>query len=57
MITFEDDVCSEPLPANIEIYSAHFGGHAVARCLECDYKSVSWECSHELEHDCGEHNG
>jgi hypothetical protein len=52
MITYEDDTCTEPLPKNLEIYSAHFGGHAVAQCKFCNYTNVSWECGCDFEHDC-----
>jgi hypothetical protein len=55
MITFEDDTCTAPLPENLEIFSAHFGGHAVAECKLCNFKSVFWDCAHELEHDCEEY--
>lgn len=44
--------CTEPLPANMHVYSARFGGHAVASCLDCQYLTVYWECACELEHDC-----
>jgi hypothetical protein len=44
--------CSELVPATVEIYSARFGGHAVAACSECSFKSVYWDCNHDLIHNC-----
>jgi hypothetical protein len=44
--------CQEEAPASIVFEAAHFGGHAVARCTECSFVCVSWDCGHELEHDC-----
>lgn len=49
---YEDEQCSEPLPANIEIYRATFGGHAVAKCKDCNFTSVYWDCVCELNHEC-----
>jgi hypothetical protein len=48
-------LCNEPLPETVRIATAHFGGHAVAECTQCDYKNVYWECNCSLEHDCSEY--
>ena len=48
----QDEQCTEPLPANVEIYRAHFGGHAVAKCNDFDFTSVYWECACDLDHEC-----
>lgn len=49
---YQIDECREPAPEGIEITSARFGGHAVARCNFCEFTSVYWECGHELDHEC-----
>jgi hypothetical protein len=48
-------LCNEPAPESIRFYSAHFGGHGVAECTLCNFKSVSWDCACSLEHDCNEY--
>lgn len=53
---YNPEQCTEPTPDNIEIYSAHFGGHAVARCLNCTYLSVGWDCACDFIHECNTHN-
>ncbi len=47
-----EETCQEPLPSNIEIYSARFGGHAVAKCQDCDFTAVFWDCACDFAHDC-----
>lgn len=49
---YNPEQCTQPTPDNIEIYSTHFGGNAVARCKYCQYTNVYWECACELEHPC-----
>lgn len=39
-------------PKKMSFYRAHFGGHSVAECTKCKYKSVYWECGCDLMHPC-----
>lgn len=56
MITdYDDDVCDAPAPETIEFYRSHFGGEGRAKCTECNFVSIYWECGHELEHDCDQY--
>lgn len=48
----EETICREPLQDNMTIRTAHFGGHAVAKCENCEFTSVSWDCVCDFEHEC-----
>jgi hypothetical protein len=52
---FEDFECCEPAPESVEITRAHFTGTAVASCQNCRFKSVYFECGHDLQHNCEEY--
>lgn len=47
-----DYECDEIAPSYITFYNARFGGHAVAKCENCSFTSVYWECACDLEHEC-----
>jgi hypothetical protein len=44
--------CEEYPPDTVTIESGHFTGAAFATCSGCKFMSVSWNCNHDLIHDC-----
>ena len=55
LILEDEEVCDEPTPENIFFMTSRFGGIYSARCTDCRFVSVYFECAHDLEHDCTEY--
>jgi hypothetical protein len=54
-LALDEELCTEPLPKSIRTYSAHFTGAGCAECVNCDFKSVYFECACDLLHNCNEY--
>ena len=48
-------LCNEEAPEIMHFYNAHFTGNPVAACTQCNFKSVNWECAHDLQHECSDY--
>ena len=57
MNTLEEERCTQTPPESVEFDCARFTGNPVARCTQCEFVCVYWECNCELFHDCDNTEG